>query len=103
MIFIKIRKRVCDLYKDQLDLYKDPRIFINLDRGAPEQEQVEVEKRDSFFFSKMRAIMTDKWARLQLRPQKLYPLHIRGAVCRLQRAWGVPPQTPLRFSFSVQI
>ena len=44
-----------------------------------------------------------KWARLQLRPQKLYSLHIRGAVCRLQRAWGVPPQTPLRFSFSLQI
>ena len=39
VIFIKIKKRVCDLYKEQLDLYKDPRIFINLDprRGAPEE------------------------------------------------------------------
>ena len=31
VIFIKIRKRVCDIYKAPLELYKNPRIFINID------------------------------------------------------------------------
>ena len=32
---LDLYKAHCELYKDQLDLYKVPRIFINLDPGAP--------------------------------------------------------------------